>query len=221
MPTLTLTAADGHTLAAYRATPPAAPIGGLVVIQEIFGVNSHIRAVADGYAADGFDVIAPALFDRVEPGIELGYEPADIEAGRAIRAKIAFDDGLRDVAAAVKALADDGLSPCVVGYCWGGSLAWAAATRLDGVTAVSSYYGGDVPKLADETLRCPVILHFGETDASIPLDGVEQVRAKHPDLPLHIYPAGHGFSCDQRGSYDAPSTELARTRTLEFLKSHL
>ncbi|MFQ5566031.1 MAG: dienelactone hydrolase family protein [Paracoccaceae bacterium] len=216
-----LEAADGHRLDAYRAGPAGEAAAGLVVIQEIFGVNAHIRSVTERFAAQGFDAIAPALFDRVGRGIELGYEADDIADGRAIRAKVATDEALADVAAAVAALGADGRKVGVVGYCWGGSLAWAAATRLDGVGAAVSYYGGQVAEWADEQPRCPVMLHFGETDASIPMEQVQTVRAKHPDLPLHVYPAGHGFSCDARASYHAPSAALALERTLSFLRKNL
>jgi carboxymethylenebutenolidase len=216
-----LKASDGHDLAAYRAEPAGSPRAGLVVIQEIFGVNSHIRSVADGFAADGYVVLAPALFDRVKPGIELSYEPDDIEQGRAIRAQIAHDDAVKDMAAAVEALRGEGLKVGVVGYCWGGSLAWNAATRLDGVAAAVGYYGGMIPDMADEQPKGPILLHFGENDASIPLEGVEKVKAAHPEVQVHIYPAGHGFNCDQRGSYHAESAKLARTRTLEFFAQHL
>jgi carboxymethylenebutenolidase len=217
-----LQAADGHRLDAYRAKPDGTPVAGLVVIQEIFGVNSHIRSVADRFAAQGFDAVAPALFDRVDPGIELGYEADDIAEGREIRARIAQDDALKDVAAAVELLRGEERKVGVTGYCWGGSLAWAAATRLDGVDAAVCYYGGQVAEMADEQPRCPVLLHFGETDASIPMSDVETVRAKHPELPLHVYPeAGHGFSCDARASYHAPSAALALERTLAFLRQHL
>ena len=217
--TITLTAADGHSLDAYRAGPADGP--GLVVIQEIFGVNSHMRSVADRFGAQGFNALAPALFDRVGKGIELGYEAPDIAEGREIRAKIETDDALQDVAAAVAKLGAGGGKVGVVGYCWGGSLAWAAATRLQGVAAAVSYYGGQVPDWADETPRCPVMFHFGETDASIPMDKVEIVRRKHPKIPLHVYPAGHGFSCDARGSYHAESAAKALERTLAFLREHL
>lgn len=219
--TVTLTAGDGHELSAYRSEPQGTPRAGLVVIQEIFGVNSHIRAVADSYAAEGFAVLAPALFDRVEPGIEIGYAAEDVERGRDIRAKIAHDNAVLDVDAAVNALRDEGLAVAVVGYCWGGSLAWNAATRLDGVACAVGYYGGMIPDMADENPRSPVMLHFGETDASIPLEGVETVKKKHPQIPVHIYPAGHGFSCDARASYHAESAALARERTLAFFAEHL
>jgi carboxymethylenebutenolidase len=215
-----LEANDGHKFDAYRAQPDGEARAGLVVIQEIFGVNSHIRNVADRFAAQGFDALAPALFDRVKHGTELGYQPDDIERGRKIRAQISTDEALLDVDAAIQFLARTGRPVAVVGYCWGGSLAWAAATRLQGVSCAVSYYGGQVAEMAGEQPSCPVMLHFGETDQSIPMEHAETVRAKHPGLPLFIYPAGHGFSCDERASFDAPSARLAFSRTLEFLKTH-
>lgn len=216
-----VSAEDGHSLAAYRAEPDGSAKAGLVVVQEIFGVNSHIRSVADSYAAEGFTVLAPAMFDRVEPGIELGYTPEDIEQGREVRAKINHDDAVMDVAACVNALRGEGLKVAVVGYCWGGSLAWNAATRMDGVSVAVGYYGGMIPDMVDEQPKAPVLLHFGETDASIPMEGVEKVIAAHPDVPVHVYPAGHGFNCDARGSFDAESAALARERTLAFFAENL
>ena len=218
--TLTLTASDGHEFSAYRADPAAAPRGGLVVIQEIFGVNSHIRSVADGFAADGYAAVAPALFDRVERDIELAYDPDGIAAGRGIRGQIAWDDALADITAAVAAL--PGMKVGVVGYCWGGSLAWLAATRVAGVAASVGYYGGQINDFRDETPRCPVMLHFGTEDASIPMNAVEAVTAAQPDVPVHIYEgAGHGFNCDQRGSYHAEAAATARERTLAFLRENV
>lgn len=219
---INLTADDGHQLAAYRARPDGTPRAGLVVIQEIFGVNRHIRAVTDGFANDGYLALAPALFDRVKPGIELGYEADDIAGGREVRAQIAHDDAVKDMAAAVAALKNEGLKVGVVGYCWGGSLAWNAATRLEGVGAAVGYYGGMIPDMIDEQPKHPVLLHFGELDQSIPLEGVEKVRAAYPDVPLHVYAgAGHGFNCDLRGSYDADSAKLARARTMEFFAENI
>jgi carboxymethylenebutenolidase len=219
--TVTLTADDGHTLSAYRADPSGRPRGGLVVVQEIFGVNTHIKRVTDGFAADGYVALAPAIFDRVEPGYATGYTPADIEQGRAVRGKIPLDDMVRDVRAAVSALKAEGMPVGVVGYCLGGTLAWLAATRIDGLSAAVGYYGGGIADTVQEQPRCPVLLHFGETDASIPREHYEKVKATHSEIPVHVYPAGHGFNCDERGSYDEPSARLARTRTLEFLRQHL
>jgi carboxymethylenebutenolidase len=218
---LTLTAEDGHRLGAYRAAPAGTPRGGLVVVQEIFGVNSHIQRTCDGFAADGYVALAPALFDRVQRDYATGYSPADIEAGRAVRGKLSLDDAVADVRAAVRELARSGAKVGVVGYCFGGTMAWLAGTRIDGVAAAVGYYGGGIADTAQEKPRCPVMLHFGETDASIPKEHWERIRAQHPALPLHVYPAGHGFNCDERGSYDAPSARQARERTLAFLRQHV
>jgi len=218
---INLTAEDGFRLSAYKATPSGTPRGGLVVIQEIFGVNSHIKKVADGFAADGYAVIAPAIFDRVERGFESGYAPPDIERGRAVRGKLQTDQVTMDVNAAVKELAKSGQRVGVVGYCFGGFVAWLSATRLSGVAASVGYYGGGIADTAAEQPRNPVMLHFGETDASIPKEHYEKVITAHPKIPIHIYPAGHGFNCDERGSYHEPSARLARQRTIEFFRQHV
>jgi carboxymethylenebutenolidase len=218
---LTLTAADGHRLSAHRATPAGKPRGALVVVQENFGVNSHIKKVTDGFAADGYVAIAPALFDRVERDFETGYAPADIERGRMVRGKLQIEDAVKDVAAAVTELQKTGLKIGVVGYCFGGTMAWLAATRIPGVAAASSFYGGGVADAAGEQPRCPVVLHFGETDASIPKDHWDRIKAQHPTIPMHIYPAGHGFSCDERGSFHEPSARQARQRTIDFFREHV
>lgn len=219
---VTLTASDGHRLAAYRAEPQGAPRGGIVVIQEIFGVNDHIRKVTDSYAAEGYLAIAPALFDRIRPNFEVGYGPEDIAAGRELKGKADTDAALRDIAAARDAIRDAGKLG-VVGYCWGGFLAWLAATRLDGFAAASSYYGGGIGTVAGEKPRCPVIMHFGEKDHAIPLSEVDKVRKAQQgrNVEIHVYPAEHGFNCDQRGSYHAESAKLARQRTLEFFRKHV
>jgi len=217
---ITLTASDGHELAAYRADPAGTPRGALVIVQEIFGVNSHIRGVADGYAADGYVAVAPALFDRIERGLEFGYDPDSIARGRELKGRTSWDDAVNDIAAAIAALS--GMKIGVIGYCWGGSLAWLAATRLAGIAASVGYYGGQINDFRNETPNCPVMLHFGTEDASIPMDAVEAVRAAQPDIPIHIYEgAGHGFNCDQRGSYHAEAAATARERTLAFLREHV
>ncbi len=218
--TVSLTAEDGHALDAYRAHPAGAARGALVVIQEIFGVNGHIRSVCDGFAADGYETVAPALFDRSGKGVELTYTEPDIARGLEIRGALDWDDTMRDVAAAVAAVRGVG-AVGVVGYCWGGSVAWLSASRLD-VNCAVGYYGGQIKQFNDEVPRCPVMLHFGDRDKSISLDDVAAIRAAHPELPIHVYPAvGHGFNCDQRASYHAENAKLARERTLAFFAEHL
>ncbi len=211
-----LTATDGHKFAAYKAVPAGAPKGGVVIVQEIFGVNSHIREVCDGYAKDGFIAIAPALFDRIEPEITLGYQPDDVQQGLKYKMQVSDEDALKDIDAAAKAIADAG-EITVIGYCWGGSLAYLSACRLTSINKAVGYYGGQVAQHIAETPKVPVLLHFGDTDASIPMTAVEEVKAKRPDIPVYVYAAGHGFNCDQRGSYDAASAKLALERTLEFI----
>jgi carboxymethylenebutenolidase len=215
-----LTASDGKTVSAWRADPTGPCRGGLIVCQEIFGVNSHIRSVCEGFAADGFSVIAPAFFDRTESGVELGYTGDDVNRGRGLMAQVPLDDALLDIRSALAALAQTGRVG-IVGYCWGGTLAWAAATRIDGLACAVPYYGGGIAGLAGEAARCPVEMHFGETDHAIPMSDVDKVKAAQPGVGVHVYPAGHGFNCDQRGSYDEPSARLARERTLAFLRQHI
>lgn len=218
--TITVTAPDGHTLDLYVARPLGLPRGGLVVIQEIFGVNRHIRAVADDFASQGYLAVAPALFDRAERGVEMDYSPPSIERGRALAMQVA-PHALRDVAAALAyGHAQTGRPGAVVGFCFGGTLAWLAATRLEPVAAIS-YYGGTVAQYADETPHCPVLMHFGERDKHIPPEAVNKLRSAHPDVAIHTYPAGHGFNCTERADFDPPSAALARERTLAFLKQHL
>jgi carboxymethylenebutenolidase len=218
--TLELKAKDGFTLAAYKAEPSGKPVGGLVVIQEIFGVNHHIRAVTDRFAAQGYVSIAPALFDRAKRGVDIGYDEASIKQGVEIRAQIKLEDTLLDVAAAIEALKGAGKIG-IVGYCWGGSLAFIAAARLDGLSAAVGYYGGMIAAHAEEKPKIPTLLHFGEKDHGIPLADVDKVKAARPEVETYTYPAGHGFSCDERGSFDKLSHEKALERTLAFFKKHL
>ncbi len=215
-----LSAADGFRLAAYRADAAGTPRGALVVVQEIFGVNSHVRSVCDGYAREGYVAIAPALFDRIEPGVELGYAPEDIARGRDLKAKVSTEDALRDVTAARDALKDAG-KVGIVGYCWGGFVTWMAAARLDGLACAVPYYGGGMTDAIGESPKCPVMAHFGRKDDHIPVAGVEKLAAAHPGAQVFLYDAGHGFNCDQRGSYDEAAAKLARERTLQFLREHL
>ncbi len=215
-----LTAADGFVLDGYRAEPKGGPRGGLVVAQEIFGVNHHIRGVCDRFAQEGYAVVAPALFDRAKKGVELGYTPDDIATGREIMQKLDLADVMKDVAAAIALVRGAGRVG-IVGYCWGGTVAWAAATRLSGLACSVPYYGGGIGGLAGEQPRCPVMLHFGDQDQSIPMEVVDKVRAAHPELPLHVYHAGHGFNCEERGSYHPERAKLAGERTLAFLREHV
>ena len=215
-----LTASDGVRISAYEALPAAAPRGALVVVQEIFGVNGHIRNVCDGYAADGYRVIAPALFDRYERGIDIGYTPADIARGRELKARATSDVALRDVAAAHDAVAGTG-KVGILGYCWGGFIAWMSATRLQGFACAAPYYGGGMLEAVGEHPRCPVMAHFGERDAAIPIAGVREFAKAHPEVEIFIYDAEHGFNCDQRKAYEPAAAKLARERTLAFLRRHV
>jgi carboxymethylenebutenolidase len=218
---VTLTTADGQEISAWVARPEGEPIAGLVVVQEIFGVNAHIRSVADGYARDGFVAVAPALFDRIERGVELGYEGADMQAAIGFIPKLDIDKSVLDVAAALDfAKAATGKKAGVIGYCYGGTLAWLAAARLQPAVAVG-YYGGRIAKYVAEAPTAPVMLHFGRQDAHIPAEEVEQIHAAHPEVEIYWYDAGHGFNCDARASYNAAAAIEARIRSLVFLKMHL
>jgi carboxymethylenebutenolidase len=215
-----LTADDGFRLAAWRADPAGTPRGAVVIAQEIFGVNSHIQGVCEGYAADGYVAIAPALFDRYEPGVDIGYTPADVARGRELKARADLDAALVDIAAARDAVAAAG-KVAVIGYCWGGTIAWMTASRLPGFACAVAYYGGGILDAAAEKSRCPVMAHFGERDTGIPIAGVRELIVKRPDVQVFVYPADHGFNCEQRAAYDPASAKLARERTLEFLRRHV
>ncbi len=220
--TVRLRAKDGHALGAYVARPAGAPVAGLVVVQEIFGVNSHIRSVADGYARDGFLAIAPALFDRVEPDVELSYTGEDRTRAMELMHKLTPQGALEDVAAALAWVRKDSgrAQAGVIGYCYGGNIAWRSAASLDPQAAVG-YYAGGIGQVADQTPRCPVMLHFGKQDTHIPAEAVEKVHAAHPEVQIFWYDAGHAFNCDQRESYQPEAAGIARERSLEFLKKHL
>lgn len=218
---VTLKAEDGHTFDAYVARPKGEPIAALVVIQEAFGVNAHIRSVADGYAKDGFLAVAPALFDRFERGVELKYDGDDMPRAMGFAKRLNMDDMLKDTAAAIDyAQKQVGKKTGIIGYCLGGSIAWLAACRLK-VDAAVGYYGGMIAQHASEQPKCPVMLHFGSQDAHITPEMVEKVRAAHPEAPIYLYDAGHGFNCDVRASYNAAAAKLARERSLPFLKQNL
>jgi carboxymethylenebutenolidase len=213
----TLTASDAFKLGAYRADAQGTPKGGLVVIQEIFGVNHHIRATCDRFAALGYTSVAPALFDRYQPNFETGYSPQEIEHARGYIQKADMGKMLADTQAAIDSLKSVG-KVAIVGYCLGGSIAFLSACRLSGLSCAIGYYGGMIAKNAEEKPKVPTMLHFGETDHSIPMSDVEIIKQKRPDVETFVYPAGHGFSCDERGSYHEPSHKLALERTLGLLK---
>ena len=223
--TVNLTAADGFVLPAYVARPEGTPRGGIVVLQEIFGINAHIRAVADGYAAQGYLAVAPSTFHRVQTGVELGYTPEDVAAGVKLKAAV---EGLpppgvlQDVQAAVTMAAEAG-PVGVVGYCWGGLLTWRAACALSGIRAAVPYYGGGMTTPAEVARQpqCPVLAHFGDQDHAIPLEGVHAFQAAHAGVRVEMYNAQHGFNCDHRAAFNADAAALARERTLAFFAQHL
>lgn len=220
-----LTASDGHKLAAYVAAPARThagkPLGGIVVAPEIFGINTHIRAVADGLAAEGFHAVAPALFDRAQRNYDSGYSQPEIQAGVAIMQKLDQARTLLDVDAAV-AEAKNGGKVGIVGYCYGGTVAWLAAARTAGLACAVPYYGGGMFNLIKEKPKVPVMCNFGETDHSPTLQQARAIVAAHPEISAHFYPnAGHGFNCDHRASYNAEAAKLARQRTIEFFHKHL
>jgi carboxymethylenebutenolidase len=216
----TIMARDGHEFQAWLAAAPARPRGAVVVIQEIFGINAYIRAVTDGFAAEGYTAIAPSLFDRVRRGIQLGYSDAERQEGAGYAKQLAAENTMKDVAAAVAVVRNSGRVG-TVGYCFGGALSYLAACQLP-VSCAVVYYGRAANYL-DQTPRCPVLYHFGSDDQSIPVSDVEKIRAAaRPDALVYTYEgAGHGFSCDQRSSYNPEAAALARTRTLEFLDRYL
>ena len=220
--TVKIKAVDEHVFSLYVAKPAAEPTAGLVVLQEAFGVNRHIRSVADGYAKDGFLAVSPALFDRLEPGVELGYEGADAQKGMGLLRQLDLTKALADVDAAIGFVTNETHKKVgVIGYCFGGLLAWLSATRLHPDVAVG-YYAGRIGDFAAETPKIPIQLHFGKLDTHIPVEQVEKVKAAHPEVEIYWYSdAGHGFNCDLRASYNPQAAELARNRALAFLKKNL
>jgi carboxymethylenebutenolidase len=219
MSTITLTAADGHKFSAYRTGAEGATMG-LVVVQEIFGVNSHMRFASDALAQSGFAVVCPALFDRAERDVELGYTQEDIQAGLALRAKISEEQVMHDIEAAAASLGTATIG--IIGYCWGGTIAWWGATRSRSFKAAVGWYGGGIAATRSEAPNCPVQLHFGAEDHGIPLADVDAIRAAQPGVEVYVYEgAGHGFGCEQRGSFDQKSFDLAQNRSLDFFRKHL
>ncbi|MBV9969332.1 MAG: dienelactone hydrolase family protein [Xanthobacteraceae bacterium] len=219
--TITLTASDGFKLGGYRADPPGKPRGGLVVIQEIFGVNHHIRNVCDRFAGQGYASIAPAVFDRIERNFESGYTPGEVEHARTFIAKIDWAKMMLDTAAAIGEAASAG-KVGIVGYCMGGSVAFLAAGKLDGLSCAIGYYGGAIAKNVEVAPKVPTMLHFGDQDQSIPMTDVELIKQKRRDVEIYVYKgAGHGFACDERGSFNEAATKEALSRTLAWLGKYV
>lgn len=216
--TIRLTARDGHVLDAYRAHAAGEPLGGVVVVQEVFGLTSDMKRVTDRFAEAGFEAVAPAMFDRVERGLVLDY--SELERGLAVKGQLQWPDTLADVQSAAEALGD-GLRVAVVGFCWGGTVAHVAASDLP-IAAAVSYYGGGIARMLDRQPKCPVLYHFGDQDRSIPPEDVERIRAANPSGIYHVYAgAGHGFSCEDRSAYSPDDAALAFRRSVDFLREHL
>jgi carboxymethylenebutenolidase len=221
MSIMKITANDGHEFSAYCARPQGVPRGGLIVIQEFFGVNGHIRRVCDQYAADGYLTVSPAIFDRVERDVELGYDEAGMNKGRELRAKLDLAKCMADIQATIDASASAG-KVAALGYCWGGSLAYIASARLTGLDCAIGYYGAQIAAHASESPRAPVMLHYAEKDEYLPQADIEKVRTAQPSVIIYQYPGTeHGFNCDDRRFYEPKSAAIARERTLSFLGKHL
>lgn len=221
MPDINLRASDEHIFSAHRVDPLETSRGGVVVIQEIFGVNAHIRAVAARFAAAGYTTLAPAFFDRVERGVELGYDPAGIARGRELIAELDPIDVLADLGTAHDQLASEGLPVAIVGYCWGGSVVWNAAHRRPGLACAIAYYGSRIVNFVDERPQVPTMMQVGRRDASLPLAQVHAIGERYPEIAIHEYDAGHGFDCDHRGDFDSTASAHAMTRSLAFMAQHM
>ena len=214
------TASDGHEFDIYLAQSKGSPRGGIVLIQEIFGVNNHIKSVAERFSSNGYLVGAPSLFDRVQRDIQLGYSTEDIRRGRELKDNLSNESPLMDITATLNIVRSAG-HVAVVGYCWGGTLAWLSACQVDGFNAASSYYGGGIGKLLSIQPKCPSIFHFGEQDHAIPAEEINSLRQAHPECPIYLYPAGHGFNCEQRDSFNSTSSAIAFERTIQHLDKYI
>jgi len=218
---ISLRAQDGHEIDAYEAKPGGSPRGGIVLLQEIFGLTAHIMSVCDSYAENGFYVVAPALFDRIEKGLVLDYSKTDADRGRDLRSKIPWDQTRADVIAAIRHLSGAG-KIATIGYCWGGTVSWRCAAQVDLLAAAVCYYPTQVAGFVEESPTCPVLMHFGESDPIATVDHARQLRAKHDQqVEIQLYPASHGFNCNEIANFHAPSAKLALRRTLDFLDAHL
>ncbi|MBM09321.1 MAG: carboxymethylenebutenolidase [Magnetovibrio sp.] len=216
-----LTAPDGHSFGAYRCEPEGSPLGSVVVVQEIFGVNNHIRDVAERFASIGWLTVAPSLYDRWQPAFTGGYTPDDVASGRDLKEKAnaEAEKVILDLGTARSAVAEAG-KVGIVGYCWGGYATWLAASRLNFQAAVA-YYGGGIINSNDEQPKCPMILHFGALDTSIPMTEVNAIRNAHPDVSVHVFDADHGFNCDQRSQYDPRAASVAAMLTERLFSENL
>ena len=211
---------DGAEIGVYHVQPSVARRGGLVLIQEIFGVTEHIMELCDGYAADGYEVLGPALYDREAPNFQATYSPEDIQkAIKIARGEHPFDLSVADAQVCIDDLKKRG-NVFITGYCYGGSVTWAAAGRCTGLSAASGYHGGNIGQMIDLNPKCPTILHFGENDHGIPMEIVTKVKDAHPDVKVYVYPAGHGFNSDRRTDYHEESAKLARQRTLDLFRAN-
>jgi len=217
---ISMTMGDGAKIGVYHVEPEGTRRGGLVLIQEIFGVTDHIKELCDGYAADGYEVLAPSLYDRESPGFQASYNPEDFQKAISLaRNEHPFDLSIADTQVCVDALKGKG-PVFITGYCYGGSVAWAAACRVNGLNASSGYYGGNIAQMAEETPRCPIILHFGKHDDHVPPSVGDTVKALHPEVEIYVYDAGHGFNSDRRADYNEACAKLARDRTLALFRAN-
>jgi carboxymethylenebutenolidase len=214
------TASDGHILDVYLAQAKGLPKGGIVLIQEIFGVNNHIKSIADQYASEGYLVGAPSLFDRVEPNIRLCYNPEDIAHGKELKESVGNENPLLDIQSTLNIVKSAG-KVAVIGYCWGGTLTWLSACQVPGFSAAASYYGGGIGALAFMQPKCPTIFHFGENDPVIPLTDIDTLKSAQPKCPIYLYPAGHGFNCKQRDGFHSSSSKIALERTIEHVEHNI
>ena len=214
------TASDGHEFDSYLAQAKGSPRGGIVLVQEIFGVNNHIKNVAEKFSSNGYLVGAPSLFDRVQPDIQLGYSTEDVIRGKELKDNLGNAKPLIDIIATLNIVRSAG-RVAVVGYCWGGTLAWLSACHVDGFNAAISYYGEGIGQLLSIEPRCPSIFHFGEQDHAIPAAEINSLRQAHPDCPIYLYPAGHGFNCEQRDSFHSTSSAIAFERTIQHLDKYI
>ena len=209
---------DGAEIGVYHVEPAAARRGGLVLIQEIFGVTDHIKECCDRFAAEGYEVLGPALYDREAPGLQASYSPEDVQkAIKIARGEHPFELSIKDTQTCIDALKG---KVFITGYCYGGSVTWAAACKCDGLAAASGYYGGNIPQMAEWNPKCPTILHFGKQDHGIPMEAVHKIETLHPDVKVYIYDAGHGFNSDRRTDYNPEAAKLAMERTLELFRAN-